>query len=597
MNAPHPPDYDPEASPRPCAHWQRRLLAGCCAGAVVFGMVGFLQYDHVASPTNALYHTAQLFLLHTAHFEKQPPPALEIGRWLAAATTGLAVLGVIRRMFHEERTALSLRRLSGHVIICGLGQKGLDLALRLRAKGQTVVVVDKAPPPDLLGACRRAGTHVLTGDATRAEVLREARVQHARSLVALCPEDGANCEVAAQVCHLRSAPGASATPFDCHVHLGDTDLRATLQQFLSAHPQAGRPELQFFDAYDPQARQLLTHVLPLDHDGISAQEPRRAHLVILGFGRMGRALAVRAAQLGHFGAPARLRVSVIDRRAEANRAALLFRHPRILEVCDLEFHALEALSPDTRALLERWCADPHCLTSLAVCFDNEQLALEIAVQLLPLLKTRDVRMALRMAGRSGLARLIEEPRLGSGLLGRVHTFSVDQACCRVEGDSAPAEQFARHIHAEYTRARRHPAHSPAPDPLPADDPALQDWDRLPEDLRDSNRQQAAHLFMKLRSIGCQAAPIDDPRPAAPEFSAAQIDELARIEHRRWVAERLIAGWTRGPVKNIDRRENPNLVPWQDLPQSVKEYDRMMVRLIPRLLAAVQLKICHSTPAG
>jgi len=562
-------------------------------GALIFGTWGFIQYDKQVGEVsfrNALYHTAQMFVMHSPHFARPVPWTLELGRWLAATTILLTVIGVARRIFHEERTTLKLRRVRGHTLVCGLGRKGAAVVERLRRQQQAVVVIDKAPPPDLETFCRDCGAVVLTADAARADTLLKAGVEHACALLALCPDDATNCEIAAQACQVRRKAKRVAGALCCHVQLTDPDLRSALQKVFAPQRAANGVKVHFFDPCDPEARELLIHELPLDHDGVTAKETRQVHLVILGFGRMGRNLAVRAAQLGHFANNTRLRVSVIDRRAEANRAALLFRYPRISEVCDLEFYQLEAVSPEARALLEGWCADRARITSVAVCFDHEERAFEIAVQLLPLLQTCDVRLALRLAGQSGLARLLEAsapPELAR----RIRPFGMEDRFCQLAGLGEEAsEQFARDIHQAYVKMRLSAAAA-------HNDPALLPWDDLPEDFRESNRQQADHIFIKLRAIGCEAVSASDKKPAVTELASAEMELLAEMEHRRWVAERLLAGWTYGPKKDLERRENPNLVPWVELTEEIRNYDRDTVGKISTLLESVGKKVCRRVAAS
>ena len=117
---------------------------------------------------------------------------------------------------------------------------------------------------------------------------------------------------------------------------------------------------------------------------------------------------------------------------------------------------------------------------------------------------------------------------------------------------------------------------------------------MSEDFRESNRQQAAHLHFKLRALGYEAAPRDDPRPAMAAFNEDQVERLAIMEYDRWVAERCVAGWVYGEISDKPRRINANLVPWEQLSESTREYDRNTICLIPTLLDSVGLKICRKT---
>lgn len=123
----------------------------------------------------------------------------------------------------------------------------------------------------------------------------------------------------------------------------------------------------------------------------------------------------------------------------------------------------------------------------------------------------------------------------------------------------------------------------------ADDPAMKPWEDLAERLKESNRQQADHMPIKLRAIGCGFTPVTDRPPALIEFGAAEIEKMAEMEHDRWVTERRLDGWTEGP-RDPGRKISPHLVPWQDLAEEVKSYDRHAVQGIPTLLAGAGFEI-------
>jgi hypothetical protein len=168
---------------------------------------------------------------------------------------------------------------------------------------------------------------------------------------------------------------------------------------------------------------------------------------------------------------------------------------------------------------------------------------------------------------------------------------LDDGCCDVAFADTNHERLARAIHAGFV-AEQKPNRG-------AEDPGMQPWGQLSEVFRESNRQQADHIAVKMRAIGCDVVPERDPRPAVTSFertvSTGQSEEevLAAMEHNRWNAERWLAGWTlaSGP-KNLARRTSPHLVPWAGLPEDVKGYDRTAVRLIPALLTSVGLKACR-----
>ncbi len=122
------------------------------------------------------------------------------------------------------------------------------------------------------------------------------------------------------------------------------------------------------------------------------------------------------------------------------------------------------------------------------------------------------------------------------------------------------------------------------------DPSLADWDALLEYLKESNRQQADHISEKLRRIGCTMHPVKGHKPKLVTFTNSEVELMAEMEHGRWVAERLSDGWVWGKERDMIQKISPYLVPWSQLPEEARAWDRDAVRKIPELLAKVGLEI-------
>jgi RyR domain len=146
------------------------------------------------------------------------------------------------------------------------------------------------------------------------------------------------------------------------------------------------------------------------------------------------------------------------------------------------------------------------------------------------------------------------------------------------------EALARAIHEDYVRRELEKGRSPETNP------SMVGWDALPPTLKESNRDQAAHIEAKLAAIGCAIDPTGPSGEDQFAFTPREIERLARMEHDRWWKERTAAGWVLGPQKDVDRRTSPDLVPWEDLSESVRDYDRETVRAIPEFLARVGYSI-------
>ena len=69
------------------------------------------------------------------------------------------------------------------------------------------------------------------------------------------------------------------------------------------------------------------------------------------------------------------------------------------------------------------------------------------------------------------------------------------------------------------------------------------------------------------------APADTSSVVLSEELMQLTEEMARNVHDVWAVGRIAEGWTWGPERNDDKKENPCLVPYEELPEGEKAYDR------------------------
>lgn len=55
-----------------------------------------------------------------------------------------------------------------------------------------------------------------------------------------------------------------------------------------------------------------------------------------------------------------------------------------------------------------------------------------------------------------------------------------------------------------------------------------------------------------------------------------VERLAKNNHDHWAQKRIDEGWRHGLKRNDAGKEHPDLVPYDQLPESEKEYDRKTV---------------------
>ena len=105
---------------------------------------------------------------------------------------GLKDSGYFRRL-REFRIHRMLESLHDHVILCGYGRIGQEIAAQLQRDQAPLVVIEN--DPDRRDVAELNGLQVLQADATLDETLIDAGLGRCRSLVAALPSDAANLYV------------------------------------------------------------------------------------------------------------------------------------------------------------------------------------------------------------------------------------------------------------------------------------------------------------------------------------------------------------------------------------------------------------------
>jgi len=59
----------------------------------------------------------------------------------------------------------------------------------------------------------------------------------------------------------------------------------------------------------------------------------------------------------------------------------------------------------------------------------------------------------------------------------------------------------------------------------------------------------------------------------PQELVALTEQIAENVHEVWAASRVAQGWTYGPLRDDEKKQTPCLVPYADLPEEEKAYDR------------------------
>lgn len=88
-------------------------------------------------------------------------------------------------------------------------------------------------------------------------------------------------------------------------------------------------------------------------------------------------------------------------------------------------------------------------------------------------------------------------------------------------------------------------------------------------------------------------PIDTNDITLPEDLLALTERIAENVHDVWAVGRIAEGWTYGPVRDDAKKETPCLVPYNELPESERGFDRNTALETVKLIIKMGYSICHN----
>jgi hypothetical protein len=566
------------------------FLGGAALATLVLGFIGFSRYFVLLGQrrpsSNLAYLAIQLFVLESGSVPGPVPWELDLARFLAPLIAASAAVKGLALIFREQFQLFRLRFFTKHTVICGLGGKGLRLVRQFRRRNEHVVVIEKDAENGFLDQAKNLGAVILVGDAADPGMLRRARCPRAARLVSVCGRDGINAEVAVQA--RRLVPATRKAALTCGVHIVDPRLCNLLAEKGMEAGSADAFRLEFFNIFDAGARLWLYEHPPFGREGSDASS--RPHILVVGIGELGERLLVQAARTwdtSRRSSGERLSLTIVDRLAESKADSLSLRYPSLEKSCDLRALQMEIASPSfEKADFLFGNNGRGDVTGINICLDNDTLGLSAALSLRRHLRCSRVPIVIRSSHDNGLINLLQEDAGYGADQAAIHCFDLlDRVCLADLALGGTNERLAQAIHEDYI------LHQRRIDQTEETNPSMVSWEKLPETLKESSRNQADHIGAKLKAVGCGVVMAMDWREPLIVFSAEEIELMARMEHDRWLRERRRGGWRAGS-KDIGKRTTPYLVPWEELNEDIRERDRAFIRDLPRFLAAVGFKVCR-----
>ncbi|HZS04425.1 MAG TPA: RyR domain-containing protein [Blastocatellia bacterium] len=88
-------------------------------------------------------------------------------------------------------------------------------------------------------------------------------------------------------------------------------------------------------------------------------------------------------------------------------------------------------------------------------------------------------------------------------------------------------------------------------------------------------------------------PIDTSQVRLPDEINELAEHLAESTHDNWSLGRMREGWTYGPTRNDELKQHPGLVPYDELSEGEKQYDRVTAMETLKAIYALGYRIVRA----
>ncbi|WP_300514311.1 RyR domain-containing protein [Aliiroseovarius sp.] len=576
--------------------WLWLILLFCfVSGMALFGLKGARSWtDFIGDRefVDDLYGVVQLFVVEGRVLEQLPGGpgsahwALLSAAFLAPVVTIFAFLQLVWSDLADAASRFFHRRLvRGHTVVVGMGARGQALIRDSLAQGKRVVAIDRGETMARVFVPRPRRFFFVGGDAGAAEPLRQAGAARASEIIVFCGGDHENIAIS-RLISAQIGADVSATAKQpriiCHANASHFRDQVIEDQSLAVDPA---PKIEFYSPEEAAARQFVLRFPPWRYAKWLGRH--RPNIALFGEGPLAREIIHQIAihaQTVDGPIPA---ISVICE----NAAWVAPIAERLASVCEIG-HVPADFRGET-AFADTLVAGAEPFSQYVVCMEDDWVAVDFVLRLREATRSRPggcapIFCSPQMMGwtwseTAGSARpypstLVTAFGVSPNVLGWHQVVAQQQ------------DRMARINHQTYVAEA---SRSGSPDTMSK--PAARPWADLGEQYRYSNRSFVDHISAKLDLIGCTLS--ENAAHAPAELSEDEFALMARAEHDRWVAERLVLGWQPDESRDDQRKLHPDLLPWQDLPEAVRAYDMALVRAIPALVESVGKRIARVTRLG
>jgi hypothetical protein len=328
---------------------------------------------------------------------------------------------------------------------------------------------------------------------------------------------------------------------------------------------------------------------PIPSEQLVAGSKKHLHLIIMGFDEMGKVFAAHALRSLHFPNLSTTKITIIDPKVQDEFDMFSSYFPGYESIYDISFKLLAEtpFSRTTRDYLDNLLNDQNALPYIVISLPESDRSLAAGLNLPMNIYKNEVPVLIRYNEYHGISSLMRRTSMGerNPQYARVRFWGMTDDRVFDKTSLDLRESFADSAHRTYLQTSKQLGF------YNKDNETSRDYSLLKAVYQWSNRYLADSYQIKLLSAGLYAVTDNNEYDSTSylpitEFDTHELDAMAQMEHARWVAERVINGWTYGAKRNNPYKIHPNIAPWEQIDEGTRQYDYVLVKNMLKDLIAM-----------
>ena len=590
-----------------------RVLVYTAISSVIVNTIGWLiESDSVdlLNVLNAFYKALSAFTLADIYLEpntnwSEDNIFIHIGRFLAAATFILGATKAIRQLFILHYNRLNAQKRKNHYFLIGSDIFANSFAKILCKNNKKVTWIGASK--------QQSNTHLkhlyIIDNPWSLHLAERFGIRKAKEIFITTEDDAEAIAIAQQINELLLNSNNS--------NLLSRFIKNFSRIFKHDASRKNLPKIitsiyspwlsvQFDGLYKGDNIRLFSKAriaarrLHLKHPPYliaSAHKQTDLHILIVGCGFYGEAIIHDILMSCLTNQYQRPRFTILDPLSISIRNNFKMRYPELEASADFSFitgslgentlYSSDIASSNTDILISEMLIEkisPHPeLTAAYVCLPNETFCLSAALTLQSIFHNQN--WAAPIFTRLPLMNnLLKSSSHIPHEQAKIISFgSLDEIAHGSELHSKHLDEFGRALHEKYLKIKDIDVHPKSKLP----------WHELSEDLKDSNRRHISHIVTKLFSIDINIETWllknwNDQISIPKNFHLSKsyqnyINDLAKLEHLRWQADRRLNGWRHGEKQDSIKKIHPDLIPYENLSPTSRKINRVLVQSVFEVL--------------